>query len=101
MSEPDFPTGTAFVDGKPPEEAEYSLVFCGACAPRGLHEGLPGGGDGQCGGESSKEARGSFYEKAAFDSPEQAAEGNSGIRGFLRVWLFPPRRKHKRKHQRS
>ena len=29
----DFPTGTAFVDGKPPEEAEYSLVFRGACAP--------------------------------------------------------------------
>ena len=84
----DFPTGTAFVDGKPPEEAEYSLVFRGACAPRGLHEGLPGGGDGQCGGESSKEARGSFYEKAAFDSPEQAAEGNSGIRGFSECGRF-------------
>ena len=84
----DFPTGTAFVDGKPPEEAEYSLVFRGACAPRGFHEGLPGGGDGQCGGESSKEARGSFYEKAAFDSPEQAAEGNSGIRGFSECGRF-------------
>ena len=84
----DFPTGTAFVDGKPPEEAEYSLVFRGACAPRGLHGGLPGGGDGQCGGESSKEARGSFYEKAAFDSPEQAGEGNSGIRGSSECGRF-------------
>ena len=53
----DFPTGTAFFDGKPPEEAEYSSVFRGACAPRGLHGGLPGGGDGQCGGESSSKRR--------------------------------------------
>ena len=84
----DFPTGTAFFDGKPPEEAEYSSVFRGACAPRGLHGGLPGGGDGQCGGESSEEARGGFYKKAAFDSPKQAGEGNSGIRGSSECGRF-------------